>query len=242
MTVVYLAYASGGRETLERHAQDGPVNLLVALPSLEHFENHRRNYNIGQWCFDSGAFSVHNSGKEITYKQWFDAAQSVDADEIFGLDVISDAKATQKNLERAWADEIAAIPTYHNGTPWEHLQWCRDQSDKIALGGAAKMSDSQRSKWILNCFSLIWPKKVHGFACSSWKAIKSVPFHSVDASSWIYAPSAMGMWAGYTGRQMALRARNTKDFWIEVVEHQKRERWARQRWRKELGKLEGAAV
>jgi hypothetical protein len=48
----------------------------------------------------------------------------------------------------------------------------------------------------------------------------------------------MGAWAGYTGSQISLKARGIKDFWIEVEEHMKRQKWAEHRWRKELAALE----
>ena len=237
MTDVYLAYGSASKETLLRHAENSPVALLVAVPFVRDFMKHRGNMNIRTWCLDSGAFSAHNSGRPITYEQWRDVAQTTDADEIFGLDVIQNATATRDNLERAWADGIAAIPTYHFGSPPEALAWCCERSNKIALGGAARMQHNRRRAWMLQCFARVWPKKIHGFACASREALAAMPFHSVDASSWTLAPAAMGQWCGFTGKQISLKSKGCRDYWVEVEEHHKRERMAKWRWRRELAQL-----
>lgn len=78
---------------------------------------------------------------------------------------------------------------------------------------------------------------MHGFGLASAEAVSRFPFHSVDASSWVFAPAAMGMWAGFSGKQVSLKARGVKDYWVEVLEHQKRSRMAATRWRRELASL-----
>lgn len=238
MTAVYLAYSSGGAETLRRHAWDEPVDLLVAYPMLKQFLKHRSAFNIRRWVLDSGAFSVFNSGQTINVDDYIAAARDVDAAEVFGLDVIGDPLATRTNLTRMWEAGIAAIPTFHRGSDKAELLWCAEHSPKIALGGVARVPGKAKLAWLQACMALVWPKKVHGFGCAATDVLEAMPFHSVDASSWIYAPSKMGAWAGFTGRQVPLRARGIKDFWLEVTEHQKRGRAAASRWRKELSALE----
>jgi len=234
---LYLAYNGTGRKTLELHADDDAVNLLVALPFLDDFQKHRDNFNLNRWCLDSGAFSAHNSGAVITYEQWAEAAKGCDADEVFGLDVIGDSKGTRRNLERAWADGIDAIPTFHFGEPWAALDWCKESGRKIALGGCARIHHSRRLAWAQQCFARAWPVRVHGFACSSNEAVSLLPFDSVDATSWCYAPGAMGAWAGYTGKQIQVKCRGVSDYWVEVREHQRRERKATARWRRTMKQL-----
>ena len=82
---------------------------------------------------DSGAYSVHNRGEVIDVNDFISACKSVDADEIFGLDVIGDYKATQLNLKKQWDAGVKAIPTWHAGEPWSHLEWCAENADKIAV-------------------------------------------------------------------------------------------------------------
>lgn len=238
MSVVYLAYASNTscHDTLRWHAQEEPVDLLVAVPELRRYLERRHEYNVGKWSLDSGAFSAWKSNKGISLKEYIDCCRDVDAYEIFGLDVINDYRATQRNLERIWAEGIRAIPTFHQGEPWDVLDWCCKHSEKIALSAKGKGAN----QWIQKCFARVWPKMIHGFAMASRKRLAMVPFDSVDASSWLYSPSKMGNWAGYSGTQQRVGVANKigthfrRDFWVEVVEHQKRAKLSEFVFRKQL--------
>lgn len=243
MTVVYLAYGTPADATLDRHADDGAVDLLVAYPMLGTFMRKRARWNIRRWVLDSGAFSVFNSGKTIDIDDYISACRDVDADEIFGLDVIGDHVGTMRNNERLWEAGIPAIPTFHIGEPWAALDALRGQH-KIALGGVARGAKG-KNEWLAQCFARAWPARIHGFGLAGRNYINMLPFHSVDATSWIFAPERCGNWAGYTGKQIHLQGTanvsgNTRsnDYWIEVLEHQKRARWAAWRWRQQLAELE----
>jgi hypothetical protein len=236
VTRIYLAWSPAGHETLASHA-DVPVDLLVPFPGLKQYYKRRAAYNVRSWFLDSGAFTAKSTGFRIDLADYTAACRDADADEVAGLDVIGDPAATRRNLEAMWASGVPAIPTFHFGSPWAELAWCAAGAPKIALGGVAR-AGKKRVPWILQCFARVWPKPVHGFGVASVDALRAVPFHSVDASSWLYAPQAMGHYAGYTGRQMPLRSRGVKDFWVEAVEHHKSARWAAARWRRELASLE----
>jgi hypothetical protein len=209
------------------------LSLLVAYPELRGFLAKREQYAIRRWCLDSGAYSAHNSGKVIVNKDFLMAAREANPDEMFGLDVIGDPHGTKHNLEEAWAAGLPAIPTFHygHGRGWEDLEWCAEHAPagKIALGDVSGKADSRRVPWLKKAVKRCWPTKTHAFGCASREALSAAPFHSADASSWIYAPAAMGMWAGFTGRQMAVKS-NTRNYSIEVKEHLDRERWATAMW------------
>jgi len=228
--IVYLAYSPGANTTLINHRDDGPVNLLVSFLELKNFLKHRHKMNIGMWCLDSGAFSVYNRKAVIALDDYIAAAKDSDANEIFSLDVIGDADQSRKNTTAMLGAGIQAIPTFHHGTPWPELEAMAKDFDKISLGGMARRHDAIKIKWLQQCFARIWPKKAHGFGCASGRVIMEVPFDSVDASSWTYAPQAFGQWAGFTGHQIPLHSKGVKDFWVEVLEHQKRERNGTKRW------------
>lgn len=250
MTKIYLAYASAADTTLERHAADEPVDLLVAYPLLAEFQKKRHQWNVRSWVLDSGAYSVFNSGKIIDVEDYISACRDVDAVEIFGLDVIGDYVGTRRNNERMWEAGIEAIPTFHLGDPWSALEAMLHRP-KIALGGIVQASTrnvvhaSGTQAWLGQCFARVWPKRLHGFGLVRPKFIEAYPFHSVDASSWNMAPARFGKWAGYTGHQVQLpgtaRVRGNKqsvDFWIEVLEYKRRERWAAWRWREQLAEID----
>lgn len=236
MTTVFLAYHGSAHHTLVKHAGDGPVSLLVAYPELEGFLKRRHEYNISKWVMDSGAFTVFNTGGTIDVKDYAQACLDMrgDAAEIFGLDVIGDHVGTRKNNEYLWSLGIEAIPAFHMGEPWAALDAMLDRS-KIALGGIARKG-AGRDRWIKQCFTRIWPKRVHGFGLTSKQFLGLVPFHSVDSASWTFGP-AFGVWSGFTGNYAKFSIRGYKDFWVEVEEYRKREAWAKWRWSEEMDLL-----
>jgi hypothetical protein len=231
VATVYMAFSSAGIDTLKRHAGDQPVNMLVAFPLLDLFEKHRRDFNIQKWVLDSGAFSAWNCGMQIDLTSYMIAAKSCDACEIVGLDDISNYKQTIVNLSKMWAAGIKAIPVFHQGEPVTHLEWCCKHADKIGFGSRKK----GRKEWLKACMQAIWPKKVHGFSLAGRDMLELIPFDSVDASSMWTAPGRFGQFAGFTGRQVHLKSRMTKDnpvdLWCEVLEHQKRQVESEWRWR-----------
>jgi hypothetical protein len=240
MTTVYLAWNEGCDITFRNHA-DTPADILVAFPELDKFLKRKENYNVGRWVLDSGAFSAWKSGTPIVLDDFIAACRDVDADEIFGLDVINDYKATKRNLEKMWAADVPAIPTYHQGSPWTELQWCKKNSPtgKIAISPKGRKVKTFMDK----CFARTWPCKIHGFGMCSEKRILAWPFHSVDASSWQFAPRALGGWEGYGKGRAYLRTRHKigehfdKDYWIEVLEQKRRAKVGAFRWRKQMEEL-----
>lgn len=237
MATVYLAYSTAGVDTLKRHSEDAPVDMLVAYPLLEHFEKHRKYFNIRKWILDSGAFSVWNSGKTIDLNEYIRVCRDVDACEVIALDDILSWQISQKNAATMFAAGIQALPVYHYREPVKYLEWCVKHSEKIGLGSMTKT----RPQWLKWVFSKIWPHKVHGFGMAGWKAVEAVPFDSVDASSWATAAARFGQFAGFTGKQIHLKSRmrasGPTDLWCEVIEHKRRATWSEGRWKKELAKL-----
>lgn len=240
MSTVYLAYTTAGSETLRRHLKDRPVNLLVAYPLLDTFMRERKKFNIEKWMLDSGAFSVYNSGKTINVYEYINACRSVDACEIVSLDDIDSWKISKRNAEIMWDAGIGAMPVFHYREPLEYLDWCCENAEKVGLGAMIKT----RPRWLKAVFARSWkkePVKFHGFGMASRRAVETVPFDSVDSSSWGTAPGRFGQYAGYTGKQIHLKSRMKKgglqDLWVEVVEHMRRQDWSEARWRVQLNKL-----
>ena len=241
MATVYLSLSSAGEETLRRHSDEGPLDLLVAYPLLDYFNRIRPYISVRKWMLDSGAFSVYNSGGFIDIKEYIKVCKDVDACEVIALDDMDSWQKSMQNTSQMWTSGVRnAMPVFHVGEPWEYLAWCVKHADKIGLSGKIKT----RPKWLGQCFARFWkknPKKVHGFGMAGWRALQTAPFDSVDASSWATAPGRFGQYAGYTGRQIHLKSRmkgsSSKDLWVEVVEHQKRAKWSEDRWAGELAKL-----
>jgi hypothetical protein len=226
MTRIYLAWNQKGHETLARHADEGPVDVLIAYPFLHQFSRLRKHYNLGSVALDSGAFSAWNSGTKIDLADYTAAAKDFQCDEVFGLDVVWNPEATQRNLEAMWEAGVDAIPCFHGGSPWRWLDWAA-QRPKIAVSSRLP----KKREWLLQVFARVHPKRVHGFALAGRTMLSTVPFDSVDACSWEFGPAARGSWAGYRGdRPLRLAARGIDDFWVEVENVRRRQRWAAARW------------
>lgn len=240
MTTVYLAFGTSGVHTLDAHA-DQAVDLLVAYPYRAAFLRGRKRWNVRRWALDSGAFTAHHSGRPVDLEEFTAFARDSDAAEVFALDVIGDHAASLRNHAFMVEHGVpGAIPTFHYGGTREQLLEVAAAAEKIALGGMARAHERHRLRFARESFAVVWPKRVHGFACASQRLLDAVPFHSVDATSWTYAPSKLGQWAGFSGRQQPLpgvRHAQTRDYWLEVELHQRRARRAAGLWQRELARL-----
>lgn len=242
MTKVYFA-SSGDRKTDEATFGARPgIHHLVALQAHRAWSKARDVTKPGSWCLDSGAFEAFTQGKPIEYERWSDVASMCDADEIFGLDVIGDSKATRANVERAWSDGIKAIPTFHFGEPWEYLEWAASSAPKFALGGMARRRDSERVGFIRECFRRAWPCRVHGFGVTSRDGAMAAPFHSVDSSSWLagrqYRLSLFNRKMGGYRRQYMPSKSTFRNQAIEIDSTVDFFRFVSFSWRKELAEME----
>jgi hypothetical protein len=210
--------------------------LLVSFYYLKNFLKYQKEYQYRDWALDSGAFSAHSLGKTIDLIQYIECCKNLrktdkSLAEIFALDVIGDWKASIKNTERMWAEGIPAIPCYHFGEPEAALMHLKKNSPKIALGGCAKMKGSIKNEFVRQCFSRVWPHKVHGFGFGSESAIMGFPFHSVDSTSWELAACGFGNWRAFG--KMSLRG-SSQNLRSEVEWYLNLEAKARTRWRNEM--------
>jgi hypothetical protein len=219
VTIVYCAFVAQDVAAFE--AADFDVDVLVAWQELRVFLERRDRMRIRRWCLDSGAFMALSRGKPVDFDAFCEFASTCGADEVFGLDVIGDPEATMRNLEAMWKLGINAIPTFHFGAPWEVLQWAAHR-DKIALGGMAPFvarRSTEVTRFVEQCFARVWPKKIHGFGVVRNSIIDRFPFHSVDASSWSFAPKAFHRWTAFTGTQERLPAKRSSSLVPELRQY-----------------------
>jgi len=195
MTTFHLSYNQSGNRAL-RVIKEKP-SLLVSYVYLKAFLGARSKFSYREWILDSGAFSAHNSGTEISLQEYIDTAKQLKQSdptlsEVYALDVIGDWKASLKNCREMWRQGIEAIPCFHVGEPESVLKGLAKDFPKIALGGA--VGYRQRDQWAAQCFNRVWPHKVHGFGFGSDASVMALPWHSVDASSWTSAPQRYMSW------------------------------------------------
>lgn len=219
--------------------------LLVSYYYLPQFIKNRHRYHFRDWVMDSGAFSAHNSGAEIKLQDYIDCCKRLIQEdptlsEVYSLDVIDDWKASLRNTQKMWGQGVPAIPCFHANEPWSVLVGMAKDYPKIALGGVALAKSGKKMAWAGQCFARVWPKKIHGFAFCSEKAVMSLPFHSVDATSWEIGPCKYGQWRAFGGQRVSVRG-SCQNLRVEVEWYLELERKARARWKKEMIKLEEVA-
>ena len=227
--------------------------ILASAAYLKGFERVRHRIGFRDWAMDSGAYTFFNSGRQQNLDTYIATCLRLKDDpalvEIYALDDMGgEWRQTLRNTQLMWAQGIQAIPTFHVGEPWDVLRGYAADFPKVALGGMsnreAGLSSSKRTgmhwqqkvRWCTEAFSHIWPKKVHGFGCGAKKLLLKVPFHSVDASSWVIGP-AMGRWTfltdrtsknAYLGIRDAKMTRRAEVEWSLRMEREIQSRWQRE--------------
>ena len=245
---VRLAHVAGaqgdnvllGQRSVERLPDTSLPALLVSFFYLKGFLVVRDKWAFRDWALDSGAFSAKNSGKEINLEDYINTCKelrSMDAklSDIFALDVIGDWRASEVNTKKMWAAGVEAIPAFHIGEPWDVLKGLAADYPKIALGGVALLKGGAKMRWLTECFSRVWPKKIHGFGISGRKIVMALPFHSVDATNWELQACKYGNWASFGDLSVRGSKQNLR---AEVEYYLKLERDLRSRWENEMKLLE----
>ena len=227
------------RRTKDRVISDGRPALLTAFVFIEGFLRRRAGYAYRDWALDSGAFSAHVSGVQIDLAAYVRKCRELRATdptltEIFALDVIGDWRASLRNTERMWKAGIQAIPCYHYGEPRDVLRGLAKDYPKIALGGVARQTRARKLCWALDCFAVVWPKRIHGFGFGDAEHLMTVPFHSADASSWEIGACGFGQWKQFGSLRCKGSWQNLRG---EVNWFLELERKLRTRWRREMSEL-----
>lgn len=229
----------GGRGIKQLDPSSAPA-LLVSYVYLEPFIKTQKLYAYRDWSLDCGAHSAHNSGTAIDHEAFIERARELLATdptltEVFALDVIGDWRASIKNAEYMWKKGVPGIPAFHHGEPWDVLLGIARDYPKIAVGGMGGLNFNTKLRWMGECFSRVWPKRIHGFGQGSERAIMTLPFHSVDATNWEVGACKFGNWRSF-GR-MSVRG-SSQNLRAEVEHYLKMERAARSRWAKEMALLD----
>ena len=207
--------------------------LLISFFYIKNWLKNQDRFHYRDWVLDSGAFSAHSSGVRIELQDYIDCCKRLTATdptltEIFSLDVISDWRASAKNCEEMWRQGIEAIPCYHVGEPEHVLKALAKDYPKVALGGA--VGYRKKDAWAQQCFSRVWPKKLHGFGFGSERSIMALPWHSVDATTWETGPCKFGKWNSMSGQTLNLRGckqnLRAEAEWYLDLEQRARLKWA----------------
>ena len=139
---------------------------------------------------DSGAFSAMSVGAAIDvheYGRWLQRWQHL-LHVYVGLDVIGDPVASEEN-QRVLEDQygLRPVPVFHGGEPWEYLHAYCARYPYVALGGmVSSAGPAAILRWLTHSFKIgeEYGTRFHGFGQTRIEVLKSIPFYSVDSSSW----------------------------------------------------------
>lgn len=140
---------------------------------------------------DSGAFSAMTTGAQIDvhqYAEWL-LRWRHNFTVHSNLDVVGDPLATARNqaiLEDRYG--LEPLPVFHAGSPWSELEQLVERYPYIALGGVAKRQYNAKMlmPWMVQCFRIAGTRsQFHGFGVTDWKLMSSLPWRSVDSTSWM---------------------------------------------------------
>ena len=166
-----------------------PRNILV---SYHYFKGYDLKRFAGLRVIgDSGAFSAHHQGAEITVPQlaawarkWHDQLCWVAS-----LDVIGNPAATKRNwLEMVDQHGVPAVPTVHFGGAPNLLDYYAAKGvDFVGLGGLVGRPAPAQMRWLVAMFRYARDNhpemRFHGWGVTHRDALK-LPFFSVDSSGW----------------------------------------------------------
>lgn len=201
-------YRPGGRNYA--HFTEHEAAIARAVPNiLESFHYvsdikyvEKMRGDSAQIFLDSGAFSAHNFGVEISVEAYCDYIRTnmdlirVEDGVLMAsvLDAIGDDAATYRNQRQMERLGCKPLPCFHTGEDSRYLDLYANNYEYITLGGLVGAGPDQLRIWL----DRIWDKhltdgagrprcKVHGFGITSIPLMESYPWHSCDSSSWIQA-------------------------------------------------------
>lgn len=139
---------------------------------------------------DSGAYSAATTGTEVKltdYAAWLRRWQPYIA-AAATLDVIGDAAASASNTAKLEGMGLKVLPTFHAGSPFSELDNLCNRYAYIALGGMVPHTNQVPVllRWLVKCFRIgeQYGTRFHGFGQTSPRVLGSLPFYSVDSSTW----------------------------------------------------------
>lgn len=180
---------------------NGHDKFLVAYPNLANNSIFRKEQELGidnglKVFLDSGAFTVFTQGQTVDvydYGRW--VSKYEDKFELYAnLDVIGHGKESAEGTwrnQRILEDEfgLSPLPVFHSGEDWSVLErYLEAGYSYIGLGGLVGSDRKSLMPWLVQCFRMAEGSAVfHGFGMTAGTVLFSLPWYSVDSSSWAAA-------------------------------------------------------
>lgn len=143
----------------------------------------------GAFFLDSGAFSAKTANVAIDVDEYGEFI--IKNRPIFhcyaNLDIIGDAKGTNKNQRYLESKGLAPLPVFHFGSDLLELELLAREYDYICLGGLVPLARQTKvlKNWLDKCFSIIKLRKnkIHLFGITSREILMRYPAYSCDSTS-----------------------------------------------------------
>lgn len=189
-------------------------NLLFAFSELKRLRYVLRDGvrpvpRPRRLMLDSGAYTVHYTGREIRLDDYiaFILSQEFQWDEIVGLDVVGNPEQTYANLSKMRDAGIVAIPVFHYTPDYrKQLHWLERYAQEWPKVGIAAHSLRRRKDklhlFLGDCFRAVWPKQIHHFGESRPSTLFQFPFTSCDTSGYIQGLGVFGRFRQFGGKHI----------------------------------------
>ncbi len=185
----YTAYAKEAKEAGLDYLLESYLTFRNKKGKGEFITWHKEKGLLDKHIFlDSGAFSAWTRKIKIDIDEYaaFIKQYNKYLTLYANLDVIGDAKGTERNQRYLESKGLHPLATFHIGSPYEELEKMIKEYDYIALGGLVGVPRSRRILHLDKCFKMIRTKvKVHGFGVGDFELMLRYPFYSVDNTNWI---------------------------------------------------------
>lgn len=178
-----------------------------------------KNPNTKGYLVDSGAFSFVTGKKQKSWDEWLrycdeyaDFVRETKSQNYFEMDVddilgIEKVEIMRKRIEKrvGWQ----SIPVWHIKRGWGYFEKMCGEYPYVAIGGYAKNIDASAINKTFHYFINYAHKvgvQIHGLGFTNLGQLKSLPFDSVDSTSWL-AGARYGKVYQISGNTLVIRGK-----------------------------------
>ena len=180
---VYLGTAADAVVRVEA-LRGAPILETFAYPLAPKWRGHFKEVYL-----DSGAFTAWKQGGGVDVEAYIDHALANDYVAVAAdLSVTARPEDTLRHAERMGALGLPAVPAFHQGEPWDVLDYIAANYSYIGVGCTESSAQSSSvDRWLRSVFERVCKDgrptvRVHGYRLVSYAG--KYPFYSVDSTSW----------------------------------------------------------
>lgn len=165
------------------------VNVLLsyAFHKKTNLNQVRDRLGTGRLLIDSGAFTAHSTGKQISLDEYAEYLQTFqDAwDYAITLDVIGDPKASQRQTRKLHSKGIPVLPVFTRGESIKEFDAMVKDVGYVAVGGGGGMNVQAGTKRmaLLQQRARDLGGGIHALGVGSYSGVKAIRPFSADSAN-----------------------------------------------------------